>query len=567
MKSMALVLPATRSLVCARDRRATQLSSASSTSRTCAITVNESKRMQSRRASLWLGVVIAVSTISLAARADDPTSTQGPPPPVPAKPAGTTPAGQAPAPSGDIVPDSETGAASPTPGGTTAATATSEHPAPDNGRFEFGSYGRISVASDGRGGEGRAANIVAHGTRIDEDPYVEFELRREDTWSDDIRTRIVGTLAFYPPYYQYTGDLSSTQIAIRNLYAQASYGDWTLWVGSRMYRGDDIYLLDWWPLDNQNTVGGGVGVKLATDTTAAFHVGMVRLDNIYQYQQVQNVSPFGFGATTATLLDRPRIVETLKITQFFRNNEHHHLLHSDAAGFKAILYGEAHELSAGVYQDPTTMLREPAPADSGFLVGGEIAYWTGERNTFVQLFARYARGLAAYDPLQVPDTTANDKTTAGSSDALIALGGNWEHGMFGALFGAYIRSFRDGDPAATSLNKFDEGTVVVRPQVYIGQHWGVAVEGSYQERRFQYLDPNTNAPLNASEWRGGVIPYFSPSGRGSYARPQLRLVYAITDRNAGARELYAPDDVFSQRTIEHYIGIGAEWWFNSSSYP
>jgi maltoporin len=45
------------------------------------------------------------------------------------------------------------------------------------------------------------------------------------------------------------------------------------------------------------------------------------------------------------------------------------------------------------------------------------------------------------------------------------------------------------------------------------------------------------------------------------------LVYAITDRNAGARELYAPDDVFSQRTIEHYIGIGAEWWFNSSSYP
>jgi hypothetical protein len=25
--------------------------------------------------------------------------------------------------------------------------------------------------------------------------------------------------------------------------------------------------------------------------------------------------------------------------------------------------------------------------------------------------------------------------------------------------------------------------------------------------------------------------------------------------------------VFSQRTIEHYCGIQAEWWFNSSSYP
>ena len=30
------------------------------------------------------------------------------------------------------------------------------------------------------------------------------------------------------------------------------------WVGSRMYRGDDIYLFDYWPLDDHNIVGGGV---------------------------------------------------------------------------------------------------------------------------------------------------------------------------------------------------------------------------------------------------------------------------------------------------------------------
>ncbi len=63
------------------------------------------------------------------------------------------------------------------------------------------------------------------------------------------------------------------------------------------------------------------------------------------------------------------------------------------------------------------------------------------------------------------------------------------------------------------------------------------------------------------------MPYFSPAGRGSYTRPQLRLIYAITDRNNGAKELYPVDDVFSQRTIEHYLGVQAEWWFNSSSYP
>jgi maltoporin len=64
-----------------------------------------------------------------------------------------------------------------------------------------------------------------------------------------------------------------------------------------------------------------------------------------------------------------------------------------------------------------------------------------------------------------------------------------------------------------------------------------------------------------------VIPYFSPAGRGSYKRPQFRLLYAITSRDAGARALYPAEDVFAQRKVEHFIGLGVEWWFNSSSYP
>jgi len=78
---------------------------------------------------------------------------------------------------------------------------------------------------------------------------------------------------------------------------------------------------------------------------------------------------------------------------------------------------------------------------------------------------RHARGVAAYDPLSTPQSFANDKTTGGSTETLIALGGNWEKGMFGVLTGAYLRFFRDGDPSPTSTQKFDEGTVVVRPQV------------------------------------------------------------------------------------------------------
>jgi maltoporin len=180
---------------------------------------------------------------------------------------------------------------------------------------------------------------------------------------------------------------------------------------------------------------------------------------------------------------------------------------------------------------------------------------------------RHARGIAAYDPLTVPLTFANDRTTGGSSETLVALGGNYEKDWFGLLVGAYLRFFRDGDPSPTSTQKYDEGILVLRPQAYIGEHWGVAVEGSYQARRLGVVDPTTDSAYTASAWRAGIIPYFSPSGRGSYKRPQLRLLYALTARDAGARGLYPQEDVFAQRKVEHFIGLGAEWWFNSSSYP
>ena len=63
------------------------------------------------------------------------------------------------------------------------------------------------------------------------------------------------------------------------------------------------------------------------------------------------------------------------------------------------------------------------------------------------------------------------------------------------------------------------------------------------------------------------MPYFSPAGRGSFKRPIIRAVYAASMRDAGTRALFPIEDVLGQRKVDHYIGIGAEWWFNSSSYP
>ncbi len=436
-----------------------------------------------------------------------------------------------------------------------------------SGRFEFGAYGRVRIASDLRGGTGRTANIVAYGTRIDEDSYAEIELRREDTWKKDIRTRVVTTLAFFPQFFHFTGN-ATQQIAMRNLYVQGTYGPATLWVGSRMYRGDDIYLLNWWPLDNQNTVGGGAGLKLPKDTMVAFHMGMQRLDNAYQTQVIQAVAPSGFGVVDVLKVDRPRIIETLKLTHFLRNSDGRQVFQgNDKMGFKFIVYGEAHQLAAGTQRDPLTGKDRALPEDSGWLLGAQIGYWTGERDSFAHLFFRHARGIAVYDPLAVPQTFANDRTVSGASETLVALAGNYETGMLGLQWGGYLRFFRDGSDAPLSKDKFDEGSLVLRPNFFIGEHFGVAVEGSYQMRRYALSDANGEGVKQGGLTRFGIMPFFSPSGRGSFKRPQLRVLYVLTARDGGARSLYAPEDVFSQRKVEHFLGLSAEWWFNSSSYP
>jgi hypothetical protein len=460
-----------------------------------------------------------------------------------------------------------------TPGlgrGNEPARVVTEKPSDHQGQFEFGSYGRVYAASDLRGGTGRGTNVVAFGPRIvDEGSYAELELRREDRWSERVKGRVVATLALFPPFFHFSG--SATQaIAVRNLYAQGTYDNLTMWAGSRMYRGDDIYLLNWWPLDNQNTVGGGIGAPLYKtapepgrtqyETILQLHAGQQRLDNPYQFQQVPVVAPFGFGTVDVTKLDRPRTIETVKLTQFVRPG-------GGSAGFKAILYGELHQLSAGTFNDPLTKMDRGLPEDSGWMLGSQLTYFTGKRDTYASLVLRHARGIAAYDPLAVPITFALDRTTSGASETQIALSGNYEQEQFSILWAAYVRFFRDGSSSGTSTQKYDEGAAVLRPSVFFGDYFGLSLEGSYQQRRIAMLLPGTNDQLGASVTKLGVIPYFSPSGRGSYKRPQIRLLYVASFRDSGTRALYPVEDVFAQRKTEHFFGLGAEWWFNSSSYP
>jgi maltoporin len=435
---------------------------------------------------------------------------------------------------------------------------------PGEGRFQYGSYGRVVTSLDGRGRSGRDADLVARGSRLDESSYAEMELRREDDWRHSandqlVTTRIVTTLAVADPLFHASGKFDAT-IAVRNLYIEEKgIGSEKLavWAGSRMYRGDDVYLLDWWPLDNLSTVGGGVRAEIGQRTQIAFHAGANRLNDPFQYQQVDRAKPLNqVGTTSVTLLDRPRVIETGRI-------EHHIPGLTPKGGFKFIGYTELHQMSSGE-REVTLGTKEYLPRQSGYVVGAEVGGYTGVRDTYLNLFVRYARGLAAYGDFSSPYALSNDKSADGASELRFAFSGNVESGPFTLLAGGYLRRFQSASEEKLNIANLTEGAIILRPHFYFTERVGIFLEGSYQKQQRAILAADGQGPQQGSLVRFGVVPFLSPAGRGSYRRPQIRATWVVTARDDGARSFYAKDDPFATRRIDHFFGIGAEWWFNSS---
>ena len=431
--------------------------------------------------------------------------------------------------------------------------------------FHFGSYGRVIAGGDAAGRAGRNADIVARGSRLDESNYAELELRREDYWKKTgAYTRIVATTAFANPVFHYNGQFAAT-LAIRNLYIEETglgAKGLSIWAGSRMYRGDDIYLLDFWPLDNLNTIGGGAGYAFGASrrTTLKFHAGLNQPTDPYYRQTVLRAPSYNqFGDQEVAILDRQKLVSSLKLT--------HTWPISATGGIKGILYGELHYVPGG-QREVESKVYEDIPKDHGFVAGGQVTAFTGKRSTYLTVTGRFAYGIAAYGELNAPRQLRPDRKAAGAYEFLLTLSGNWEKGPVGIMLGSYYRQFRNASKQL-DFDDLNEGIVIARPTFWFGEIAGLSLEGSFQAQQRGVLEevaPGAFKPVMATLGRVGVVPFITPGGRGGFQRPHIRLIYLLTARDAGARSLYAMDDVFARRKVDHFIGVGAEWWFGSTSY-
>ena len=428
--------------------------------------------------------------------------------------------------------------------------------------FQFGSYGRIQFSGDLYGGRGKPTNVVSHGVRLEEDSYAELNFAYDLNYEpgDAFNVQTVFTLALFEDLFHYTGKTSS-KMAIRNLYGRAENVVprlLHLWVGSRMYRGDDIYLVDYWPMDNLNTLGGGAELTFGREWLLAWHLGFNRLDNDYYTQSVAT-SALGYGTTDLLYLDRQKLVTSLKADRLFFD------LGGGPLGLKLRAYGELHSLPKGgvLRDDTTTYQKETWPSDVGFKVGVESSLWGFGDHSFWNVWLTWAQGLAAYGELAVPWGLSPDKKTTRAREIVLASMLNYEKSWFGLMFGGYLRWFRDADPNAVDLDDYLETIWVARPHFFVTDHFHQLFEISWQHKDPYGLSWVNGRHEQPEVWKAAIMPALTWD-KGTYSRPQFRFVFAMSHLNDAARNLYAYDDVRRERPWQWFFGVQVEWWYFSS---
>jgi maltoporin len=381
-----------------------------------------------------------------------------------------------------------------------------------------------------------------------------------------MKVRPVVTLAFDDTLFHDNGNFDA-QPALRNMFLEGEISrNLHLWVGSRMYSGDDIYLFDYWPLDDQNMVGAGAQLSQAVSERNQFDlaaaVGFNRLHHPFQFQEIEVPNPVQ-GATTVEQLNRQRVVASATATYTV-------LPAGGGVGTKAKVHTEVHSLPAGTRRRDDGTL-EALPADSGFLIGAELGVFgmapvdSGYRR-HLNGFARYARGLASFDELAPPTSFGPELKTSEASELSFGLSGNYDFELGQLMVGALSRRFIDADTTSTDPDDGWEYAIAARPLVRLGGDFFAGGEVSYQARFPRGLNPITLQAEDPSEFMIAPLVAFSPMGPSAYDRPQLRLVYRAAHLNAAARNLYVPDDPRHDHEWVHFLGLQAEWWFNSSTY-
>jgi len=344
--------------------------------------------------------------------------------------------------------------------------------------------------------------------------------------------------------------------ALPELFAEAKNimgSNWSVWIGARFFRGDDIHIIDHFYFDDHSSQGLGI-----------------------QYKRTQFALMLPGSVDTATTLPPYFYLNIVNGTPILglRNRGVYILEHTipTSNGYLKLL-GEFHRLGHGTLQDTSTAYNYPS--DHGFVIG---AKYRGNLATFISgsyfdASLRYGSGIANGGDGGASKTFLtyggpNLETQKFSKAYSIAATGSvlWNINRQYSLNAYSI--FTKSRGASDSLNKTPD---------YLGKmlfnrktDFAIGARGTWYIKDWLHLLHELNFAMRKDGTQDAaqmvkltVAPTIVPTAeRSVWSRPHFRLVYSVARYNQ-----FASDNLYSaylaQRGAKkwaHYFGVKTEWW-------
>jgi maltoporin len=444
---------------------------------------------------------------------------------------------------------------------------------PTNQKVNVGSYGRVGVDwnFENGGSVGRRLNLNNMGSiggRLEEQDYLEVVPNFDWIPKEGDSTRIYAQLrlSMYSTSQATFGNSTSNSLgglefAMPEMYVEArniKNSGVSVWIGARLYRGEDVHIADHFYFNDHS--GQGFGVEFKKTRLAALYIASTDTSATvppYFYLNIKTGTP-------STAL-RQRVVLTAE--QDFEIDDHNDIT----------LLGEFHRMADADGEIENDSIREEFnfPSDYGAVLGVRYRrrFKTEIPGSFNHFSLRYGSGIAnggdgglsrTWLTFGAPDSLKQNFQGAYSVALVnhLLLNFSRKYTLNGYVIFTNSKGAADTNGLAKTFfgrevyNRKYDFTVGIRNQHYLSDYFHLLTEVHYSQRK-DGINPW------ASMLKFSVAPVYVPTGqRNTWARPHLRFVISAARYNDYAQEtLYSPYlELTGPREWGTYFGVKAEWW-------
>jgi maltoporin len=441
---------------------------------------------------------------------------------------------------------------------------------PENTGFTFGGYGRVGVdwSFENQGSIGRRLNLNNMGSvggRLEEQDYLELALGTKfGSGKPDDKSFVYfqSRVAVWSNSLSLFGNTNSSApggltFALPELFVEAKNiggSGFSVWAGSRLYRGPDVHIADYRYFNDHS--GQGFGFEYKKTRFVSLFIASTDTSSTLPPYFYLNIAT---GTPSAAL--RHRVLWALE--------------HDISLGSNNVLtlLAEAQKLGNGGYGQDTASIYN-YPSDHGFVIGARLDSKFGPENkSYNRVALRYGNGIAnggdggnskTWYTFGAPNMEKQNYKGAYSVSFVENLykelnGRNW---LEAYLIGVVSKGGAEGNGLSPTFwdrevyNRKRELAVGCREAFQVKEYLRLLFEAHYAQRQD-----------GDNDWAGMTKLSFSPTivptgVHDFWARPEIRLVSSVAFYNKFAQEtLYSPylQYVGSQK-VGYYFGIKAEFW-------